>query len=73
MSIDWRVRYKDKLLTAEQAAGLVKSGQRVLTSVATTEPRYLIAALCARWRCAAAQSSKAAQSRSWKSRRNAPR
>lgn len=50
MTIDWRVRYQDKLLTASQAAGMVKSGQRVLTSVATTEPRYLIAALCERWR-----------------------
>lgn len=50
MSTDWRERYRDKLRTAREAVARVESGQRVLTSVATTEPRYLIAALCERWR-----------------------
>ena len=49
MNTDWRIQYKDKLLTVEAAAGLVRSGQRVFTSLATAEPQYLIKALCARW------------------------
>lgn len=49
MNTDWRIRYKDKLLSVEAAAAMVKSGQRVLTSLVTAEPQYLIKALCARW------------------------
>ena len=49
MNTDWRVRYQDKLITLAAAAGMVQSGQRVLTSLVTAEPQYLIKALCARW------------------------
>ena len=49
MNTDWRTRYKEKLLTVAAAAGMVQSGQRVFTSLATAEPQYLIKALCARW------------------------
>ena len=49
MNTNWQTRYKDKLLSVEAAAGMVKSGQRVLTSLVTAEPQYLIKALCARW------------------------
>jgi 4-hydroxybutyrate CoA-transferase len=45
----WQDHYREKLITAKQAAALVKSGQRVLTSLATTEPQYIINALCDRW------------------------
>lgn len=48
--MDWRTQYKEKLITVKQAAGMVQSGQRVLTSLATAEPQYLANALCDRWR-----------------------
>lgn len=48
--MDWRDQYKDKLITAQQAAGMIRSGQRVLISVGTAEPQYLANALCDRWR-----------------------
>lgn len=47
--MDWREHYREKLVTAQQAAAMVKSGQRVVTSLATAEPQYLIHALCDRW------------------------
>ncbi len=47
--MDWRDQYKDKLITAQQAAGMIRSGQRVLISVGTAEPQYLANALCDRW------------------------
>lgn len=45
----WQDTYRDKLLTVTQAAGLIKSGQRVLTGLATLEPQYIANALCDRW------------------------
>lgn len=45
----WRKQCRDKLITAKQAAGMIKSGQRVLTTLATTEPQYIANALCDRW------------------------
>lgn len=47
--MDWRDRYREKLRTAEQAAKMIQSGQRVLLGLGTVEPRYLAAALCERW------------------------
>lgn len=47
--MDWREHYREKLVTAQQAAAMIKSGQRVVTSLATAEPQYLINALCDRW------------------------
>jgi len=45
----WQDHYREKLITAQQAAGMIRSGQRVLTSLATTEPRYIAHALSDRW------------------------
>ena len=47
--MNWREQYRNKLVTAKQAAGMIKSGQRVLTTLATTEPQYIANALCDRW------------------------
>jgi 4-hydroxybutyrate CoA-transferase len=48
--MDWRDQYKEKLITAQQAAGMIRSGQRVLISLGTVEPQYIANALCDRWR-----------------------
>src|SRR5215831_8070366 len=48
--MDWRDRYKEKIITAQQAAGMIRSGQRVLISLGTVEPQYIANALCDRWR-----------------------
>ncbi|MBM4258262.1 MAG: 4-hydroxybutyrate CoA-transferase [Deltaproteobacteria bacterium] len=45
----WQDIYRDKLITIKQAASMVKSGQRVLTGLATLEPQYIANALCDRW------------------------
>ena len=45
---NWRTRYKDKLVSAEQAVKAVKSGDRVVTGHACGEPPSLIEALVAR-------------------------
>ena len=47
--MDWRDHCKDKLITAQQAAQMIKSGQRVLIGLGTVEPQYIAAALCDRW------------------------
>lgn len=47
--MNWRDQCREKLITAQQAAGMVRSGQRVLVSVGTLEPQYLANALCDRW------------------------
>jgi 4-hydroxybutyrate CoA-transferase len=48
--MNWRDQYKEKLITAQQAAGMIRSGQRVLISLGTVEPQYIANALCDRWR-----------------------
>jgi 4-hydroxybutyrate CoA-transferase len=45
----WQDTYRDKLITPTQAAGLIKSGQRVLMGLGTLEPQYVANALCDRW------------------------
>jgi len=45
----WNEQYRDKLLTAKQAAGMIRSGQRVLIGLGTVEPQNIAAALCDRW------------------------
>jgi len=48
--MDWRDQYRNKLIPASQAAGMIKSGQRVLIALGTVEPQNIAAALCDRWR-----------------------
>ncbi len=43
---DWRVRYADKLMTAEQAVARVPPGCRVLIGSGAAEPGSLVSALC---------------------------
>lgn len=45
---DWRQIYKERLMTADEAAKLVKSGDRVGTHHATAEPKILTDAICRR-------------------------
>ncbi len=45
----WREDCRDKLITAKQAAGMIRSGQRVLIGLGTVEPQNIAAALCDRW------------------------
>lgn len=45
---DWTKLYKERLMTAEEAVKLVKSGDRVVTTHATAEAQYLTDALCRR-------------------------
>lgn len=45
----WQDQYREKLITPQQAAGMVRSGHRVLTALATVEPQYIANALCNRW------------------------
>lgn len=45
---DWRSRYKDKLVSAEEALSHVKSGDRVIVGHACGEPPTLVEALVAR-------------------------
>jgi 4-hydroxybutyrate CoA-transferase len=45
----WREQCKEKLITAQQAAGMIESGQRVLIALGTVEPQYIANALCDRW------------------------
>jgi 4-hydroxybutyrate CoA-transferase len=47
--MSWHDRCKEKLITAQQAARMVTSGQRVLIGLGTVEPQYIAAALCDRW------------------------
>jgi len=47
--MDWRDVCREKLITAQQAAGLIRSGQRVLVGLGTVEPQNIAAALCERW------------------------
>lgn len=41
----WQDRYRDKLITPEQAAGMVQPGQTVVIGFITSEPRSITAAL----------------------------
>lgn len=45
---DWRMAYQNKLVSAEQAIQVVKSGDRVVTGHACGEPSALVEALVAR-------------------------
>jgi len=47
--MNWQNTFGNKLLTPKQAAGLIKSGQRVLIGLGTLEPQYIANALCDRW------------------------
>ena len=47
--MDWRDQCREKLITAQQAAGMIRSGQRVLIGLGTVEPQNIAAALCDRW------------------------
>ncbi|HXG20271.1 MAG TPA: acetyl-CoA hydrolase/transferase C-terminal domain-containing protein [Methylomirabilota bacterium] len=48
--MNWRDQCREKLITAQQAAAMVQSGQRVLFGLGTVEPQYIANALCDRWR-----------------------
>jgi 4-hydroxybutyrate CoA-transferase len=48
--MNWQDQYREKLITAQQAAAMIKSGQRVLIGLGTAEPQYIANALCERWR-----------------------
>lgn len=48
--MNWREQYRNKLISATQAAGMIKSGQRVLIALGTVEPQNIATALCDRWR-----------------------
>jgi 4-hydroxybutyrate CoA-transferase len=48
--MNWRDQYREKLMSARQAAAMIKSGQRVLFGLGTVEPQYIANALCDRWR-----------------------
>lgn len=41
----WQDRYRDKLITPEEAAGMVQDGQTVVIGFITSEPKYITAAL----------------------------
>src|SRR5215211_2496288 len=41
----WQDTYRDKLISAEQAASLVQDGQTVVIGFITSEPKYITAAL----------------------------
>ncbi len=47
--MDWRQAYKEKLVTAEEAVSIVKSGDDVMMSGANSAPPALINTLCARY------------------------
>src|SRR5262245_6223606 len=48
--MNWRDQYRGKIITPQQAATMIKSGQRVLFGLGTAEPQYIANALCDRWR-----------------------
>jgi 4-hydroxybutyrate CoA-transferase len=47
--MDWRDQCRGKLMTAQHAAEMIQSGQRVLIGLGTVEPQNIAAALCDRW------------------------
>src|SRR5262245_55547451 len=47
--MNWRDQCREKLITAPQAAAMIRSDQRVLVGLATVEPQYIAQALCDRW------------------------
>ena len=47
--MNWRDQCREKLITAKQAAGMIRSGQRVLIGLGTVEPQNIATALCERW------------------------
>lgn len=47
--MDWKNVYKEKLVTAEEAVAIVKSGDNVMTAGANSAPPDLINTLCARY------------------------
>jgi 4-hydroxybutyrate CoA-transferase len=47
--MDWRDQCRGKLITAQHAAEMIQSGQRVLIGLGTVEPQNIAAALCDRW------------------------
>src|SRR4030095_12836842 len=47
--MDWRDYCRERLIAAQQAAGMIRSGQRVLVGLGTVEPQTIAAALCERW------------------------
>ena len=47
--MNWRDHCQEKLITAQQAAGMIRSGQRVLIGLGTVEPQNIATALCERW------------------------
>jgi 4-hydroxybutyrate CoA-transferase len=48
--MNWRDQCRGKLITAQHAAEMIQSGQRVLIGLGTVEPQNIAAALCDRWR-----------------------
>lgn len=46
--MDWKERYKEKVMSADEAVKIVKSGERWATTHATAESIYLAKALCRR-------------------------
>jgi 4-hydroxybutyrate CoA-transferase len=47
--MNWRDQCRGKLITAQHAAEMIQSGQRVLIGLGTVEPQNIAAALCDRW------------------------
>jgi 4-hydroxybutyrate CoA-transferase len=47
--MNWRDHCREKLITAQKAAGMICSGQRVLLGLGTVEPQNIASALCERW------------------------
>ena len=47
--MNWQDQCREKLITAQQAAAMIRSGQQVLVGLATVEPQYIANALCDRW------------------------
>ena len=48
MAQSWQERYADKIVTAEQAVSVVRSGQRLFVGSGAAEPQALVRALNAR-------------------------
>jgi 4-hydroxybutyrate CoA-transferase len=47
--MNWHDQCREKLVTAQQAARMIQSGQRVLIGLGTVEPQNIANALCDRW------------------------
>ncbi len=48
--MEWRKEYADKLMTANKAAALIQSGDRIFSSMSNCAPLTLQRAVCDRYR-----------------------